>query len=197
MDGAPHIHVKGAREHNLRNLELRLPRGRLIVITGPSGSGKSSLAFDTIYAEGYRKYMESLSGHAALRTSSGRRRFHSRPVTRLAIEQRWWWLAARWQPSPRSRTMRAALGPLGDNAAEGRRALRSVRSTTVSASSSTPRRAARDHPRALDAGETAVLRDELPRLRQRGFQRVRLAGDRRSMSQAIPTVRRKSWSRSW
>ena len=64
MDAASHIHVKGAREHNLRNLELRLPRGRLVVLTGPSGSGKSSLAFDTIYAEGYRKYMESLSASA-------------------------------------------------------------------------------------------------------------------------------------
>src|SRR6478735_2149849 len=61
MQAATHIHVKGAREHNLRNLELRLPRGKLVVLTGPSGSGKSSLAFDTIYAEGYRKYIESLS----------------------------------------------------------------------------------------------------------------------------------------
>src|SRR5512142_2896110 len=64
MEAATHIHIKGAREHNLKNLELRLPRGKLVVITGPSGSGKSSLVFDTLYAEGHRKYMESLSAQA-------------------------------------------------------------------------------------------------------------------------------------
>src|SRR5688572_8701262 len=59
-----HIEVRGAREHNLKNLDLRLPRDRLVVITGVSGSGKSSLAFDTIYAEGQRRYVESLSAYA-------------------------------------------------------------------------------------------------------------------------------------
>src|SRR5216117_1491628 len=56
--------VRGAREHNLKDLDVRLPRNSLVVITGLSGSGKSSLAFDTLYAEGQRRYVESLSAYA-------------------------------------------------------------------------------------------------------------------------------------
>ena len=58
------IEIFGAREHNLKNINLRIPRNKLVVITGISGSGKSSLAFDTIYAEGQRRYMESFSAYA-------------------------------------------------------------------------------------------------------------------------------------
>ena len=58
------IVIQGAKEHNLRNINLKLPRNKLIVVTGLSGSGKSSLAFDTIYAEGQRRYVESLSSYA-------------------------------------------------------------------------------------------------------------------------------------
>ena len=58
------IYVQGARVHNLKNISLKIPKNRLSVITGPSGSGKSSLAFDTIYAEGQRQYIESLSVYA-------------------------------------------------------------------------------------------------------------------------------------
>src|SRR3970040_437594 len=58
------IVIKGAREHNLKNIDLEIPRDKLVVITGVSGSGKSSLAFDTIYAEGQRRYVESLSAYA-------------------------------------------------------------------------------------------------------------------------------------
>src|SRR6056297_3145459 len=59
-----HIEVRGAREHNLKGIDVDIPRDRLVVITGLSGSGKSSLAFDTIYAEGQRRYVESLSAYA-------------------------------------------------------------------------------------------------------------------------------------
>ena len=58
------IIVRGAREHNLKNVDVEMPRNSLVVITGLSGSGKSSLAFDTIYAEGQRRYVESLSAYA-------------------------------------------------------------------------------------------------------------------------------------
>ena len=58
-----HISVKGARVNNLKNIDVKIPRDKLVVLTGLSGSGKSSLAFDTIYAEGQRRYVESLSCH--------------------------------------------------------------------------------------------------------------------------------------
>ena len=59
-----HIVIKGAKENNLKNIDLKLPKNKLIVMTGLSGSGKSSLAFDTLYQEGQRRYVESLSSYA-------------------------------------------------------------------------------------------------------------------------------------
>ena len=58
------ISIRGAKVHNLKNIDVSLPRNKLVVLTGLSGSGKSSLAFDTIYAEGQRRYVESLSAYA-------------------------------------------------------------------------------------------------------------------------------------
>ena len=64
MKSSDSIVLKGVRQHNLKNIDLEIPRDKLVVITGLSGSGKSSLAFDTIYAEGQRRYVESLSSYA-------------------------------------------------------------------------------------------------------------------------------------
>ena len=58
------IEIRGARSHNLKNIDLNIPRDKFVVFTGVSGSGKSSLAFDTLYAEGQRRYVESLSSYA-------------------------------------------------------------------------------------------------------------------------------------
>src|SRR5258708_6059296 len=58
------IEIYGARQHNLKNFDLKIPKEKVIIVTGPSGSGKSSLAFNTLYAEGQRRYMESLSTYA-------------------------------------------------------------------------------------------------------------------------------------
>src|SRR3990167_4347269 len=64
MQGSDFIKIRGARVHNLQNIDLDIPKGKLVVITGVSGSGKSSLAFDTIYAEAERRFVESLSSYA-------------------------------------------------------------------------------------------------------------------------------------
>jgi excinuclease ABC subunit A len=189
MQGATHIHIKGAREHNLKNLELRLPRGKLIVLTGPSGSGKSSLAFDTIYAEGYRKYIESLSTSARQVLDQLKRPevdfIHGlSPV--LAIEQR--------TGGGGPRTTIATATEIADYA----QLLWSLAGERFC-----PRDGGRVVQRSLDdnvqhvlttcAGERvmllapclrarpSVLREELPRLRQRGFQRVRLEGEIRNL----------------
>ena len=64
MEHKQYIRIRGARENNLKGIDVDIPRNQLVVLTGLSGSGKSSLAFDTIYAEGQRRYMESLSSYA-------------------------------------------------------------------------------------------------------------------------------------
>ena len=185
MQAATHIHVKGAREHNLKNLDLRIPRGKLVVFTGPSGSGKSSLAFDTIYAEGYRKYMESLSTQARQvldqlkrpdvdfihglspvlaieqRTGGSSPRTTIATVTELADYAQLLWALAGEQRCPKDGG-RVVQRSLDDNVQRVLTACAGERVVLLAP--------------ALRA-KTSVLRDELPRLRQRGFQRVRLDGE--------------------
>ena len=63
MHASSYISIKGAKERNLKNIDLQIPRNQLVVVTGVSGSGKSSLVFDTVFAEGQRRYLESLSSY--------------------------------------------------------------------------------------------------------------------------------------
>ena len=185
------IHIKGAREHNLKNVEVRLPRGKLVVLTGVSGSGKSSLAFDTLYAEGYRKYMESLSTRARQMLEQVRRPdvdfIHGlSPV--VAIEQR------EGGGSPRSTV--ATVTEIADYA----RLLWAFRGEQrCPKDGGAIRRHSLDDcvARLLEEPEgsrlvllapflearPAVIRDELAGLRHRGFQRVRIGGEIRSLDE--------------
>ena len=187
------IHIKGGREHNLKNIELRIPREQLVVITGVSGSGKSSLAFDTLYAEGYRKYMDSLSTRARQLLDQVKRPevdfIHGlSPV--IAIEQRTGGAA-----NPRSTV--ATVTEIADYA----RLLWAVQGQALCPIDGgvIERRSLDDcinrifrEPKgarlvilapALQA-KTALLREELPRMRMKGFQRVRIDGVIKSLDDA-------------
>jgi len=180
------IHIKGAREHNLQNLELCIPRDRLTVITGVSGSGKSSLAFDTLYAEGYRKYIDSLSAKARQILEQIKRPdvdyIHGlSPV--IAIEQR-----TGGGANPRSTV--GSVTEIADYA----RLLWSVCGTQYCplCGGLIERRSLDDciarifqEPEGSKAlllapfltAKPSLLLEELPRLRQRGFHRVRVDGE--------------------
>ena len=178
--------VVGARQHNLKNVSCRLPRGKIVVFTGPSGSGKSSLAFDTIYAEGQRRYVESLSAYARqfleqlakpdverIEGLSPGHRHRAAPALEVAR-------ARPSAPSPRSPTTCASSSPASASrtartAASASRRRRSSRSSTASSRSPEATRAvasSRPSPRARK-GE---LKLELERLRREGFVRARIDG---------------------
>jgi excinuclease ABC subunit A len=191
METATHIHIKGAREHNLKNLDLRIPRGRLVVITGPSGSGKSSLAFDTLYAEGHRKYMESLSTQARQVLDQLKRPdvdfIHGlSPV--LAIEQRTGGVSPRTtiatvtEVSDYSRLLWSLAGEQRCPKDGGRVVRRSLDDNVNRVLAACPGERVMLLAPVLKA-RPSVLRDELPRLRQRGFQRVRLGGQIRELDE--------------
>lgn len=179
------ICVKGAREHNLKDIDVDIPRNRFVVITGVSGSGKSSLAFDTIYAEGYRKYIDSLSTKARMVLEQIPRPDVDyiqglSPV--IALEQR-----TAGGGNPRSTV--ATVTEIADFA----RVLWAVCGTPYC-----PKDGGIIERRSMDdcltrvfaepegsrlmilapwmTAKPAILREELPRLLQRGFQRVRLNG---------------------
>lgn len=186
------ISVKGAREHNLRNLDVAIPRNRFVVVTGVSGSGKSSLAFDTIYAEGYRKYIDSLSTKARAVLEQIPRPdvdFVEGLSPVIALEQR-----SEAGTNPR-RTV-ATVTEVADFA----RVLWAVCGTAYC-----PRDGGAIERNSTDdcldrifaepegsrfmllapwmEAKPAILREELPRLRQRGFQRVRLNGEVRRLDE--------------
>ncbi len=189
---AEYISVKGAREHNLQNVSLRIPRNQLVVITGVSGSGKSSLAFDTIYAEGYRKYIDGLSTKARSVLEQIPRPdvdFIEGLSPVIAVEQR-----TSGGTNPRSTV--ATVTEIADFA----RVLWAVCGTAYC-----PNDGGRIERRSMDdclarvfaelegshlmilapwmTAKPAILREELPRLQQRGFQRVRINGEVRRLDE--------------
>jgi excinuclease ABC subunit A len=179
------LHIKGARQHNLKNIELRLPRNRLVAVTGVSGSGKSSLVFDTLYAEGYRQFIDSLSPRARQvlaqlprpdvdfihglspviaveqrETAGANPRGTVATVTELADYARLVW-ALRGQPHcPR----------------DGAPVRRFTLEDCLQRICAEPAGARLQILAPYMRSRPAVLRDELPHLAQRGYQRVRVAG---------------------
>jgi len=178
------IHIKGAREHNLCDIEIRIPRGALTVITGVSGSGKSSLAFDTLYAEGYRKYMDSLAPRIRGLLDQIPRPdvdfIHGlSPV--IAIEQRVGGSNPRGTVASASEIYdyaRVIWALLGDQFCphDGSPIVRRSMDDCIARLFNEPEGSRAIVLAPLFKTKPSILRDELPELLRRGFQRVRLNG---------------------
>lgn len=183
---AKHIHIKGAREHNLKDFELRIPRDSLVVITGVSGSGKSSLAFDTIYAAGYRRYIDSLSARARQlleQVSHPDVDFIHGLSPFIAIEQR-----TGGGANPRSTVATVteisdyagllwALGGTAFCPKDGGSIERHSMDDCLKRIFQEPEGSRLIILAPGLRARPAILREELPRLRQRGFQRIRIDGE--------------------
>lgn len=189
------IHIKGARQHNLANIDVTLRRDHLTVITGVSGSGKSSLAFDTLYAEGYRKYIDSLSVRARQLLEQMPRPevdFIEGLSPVIAIEQR---EAAGANPRSTVATVTEVadharlLWALGGEAfcpLDGGRIRRQTLDDAVDSLLREPVEARCILLAPIMSAKASVVRGELPVLRQRGFQRVRVNGEIRSLEDEDP-----------
>ncbi len=182
------IHIKGARTHNLKNIEVFIPRDQLVAITGVSGSGKSSLAFDTLYAEGYRKYIDSLSTRA-------RQLLEQLPRPEVDFIHGLSPVIAVEQDAARGNNPRSTVGTVTE-IADYARLLWSLLAEQRCPDDGGPvvRRTIDDWVQALldefGAGgpravllapwmeaKTSVIRGELEHLRQRGWERLRINGE--------------------
>jgi excinuclease ABC subunit A len=194
MSELPHIKIIGARQHNLKNISVEIPRNQFVVITGVSGSGKSSLAFDTLYAEGQRRYVESLSAYARQFLDQLEKPdvdFIEGLTPAIAIEQRG------SQPNPRStiattteiydylRILYAAIGRPHDPAT-GVPLTRHTVHDVVEALTALPDRTRLLLLAPIPPELTRPLPDFLDRSKKQGFLRVRLDGEIIELDGEIP-----------
>ncbi len=193
------IRIVGARQHNLKNLTLEIPREKLVVITGLSGSGKSSLAFDTLYAEGQRRYVESLSAYARQFLDQMQKPDveHIEGLSpAIAIEQRG------SGGSPRStiattteiydylRVLYASIGQPHDPKT-GRPVRRLTPQQIVDAILALPTESRIVLLAPIVSGEVGEFRDVLEKLRREGFVRVRVDGEIYELSSTVPVKMEK------
>ena len=194
------IHIRGARQHNLKNLEVRIPRERLVVVTGPSGSGKSSLAFNTLYAEGQRRYVESLSAYARQFLDQLEKPdvdFIEGLSPAIAIEQR------TSAPNPRStiatvteiydylRVLYAAAGQPHDPAT-GEAVTKDTPTQIVDQLLGLPERTRVILLAPILRGEAADLKPVLERLKRNGFIRARVDGELYELDEELPKFDRRA-----